>query len=250
MPTTGTLQTGHHGPMRQHIVTLDRFAKGRQTSAYIVRDRYLRRLVRSGIATPGQLHDAIASCGTTPSSFTWLTDVNRDRLAKADCVFLAEYGTFPTSDIDFQVNGDYYRICRGLEYDWHYYDKLLERLHWDERGNAYVRPEAKVVALERTERVERTRGNPWAFGLVLVAGLVGGPLATAAILRHVSGDLTAAGSVFGILGLLAFAALLKATLPRRRRQMAVVRWCSRCRRELDPRQAKSGCPGCGAWFAA
>jgi hypothetical protein len=250
MQPASILRTGHQGPVRQRIVALDRLSKGRRTPAHLARDRYLRQFIRRAVITPEQLQDALASLRTEPSRFTWLTQADQARLAKADCIFLAEYGRFPTRDLDFQLNGEYYKICRSLAYDWRYYDKLLEQLHWDKGGQAYVRPGETVTVLKRTDTVERKRGSAWAFGFVLLAGLVGGPLATIAVFRHVSGELTSAISVFIILWLLTWAGLLGVTRPRRVRRMDLVRSCSRCARELDASQAKIGCPGCGASFAA
>jgi hypothetical protein len=245
-----TSATGCRGSMRQHIVALERLHEGRLPAERIAREPYVRRLVRYGTVTPEQLKEAIAGCRAAPASFAWLTEVSPEVLAKADDVFLAEYGTFPVKNADFQLNGTYHSICRGLQYNWHYYDDLLKRLQRDEDGNPYVRSEGDVTTVQETRTGERRVGSRWAFAVVLIAGLAGGPLLAVALFRHASGEAASGFSVFAILWLLALAGLLTLTRPRQVRQVCVVHRCGRCGRELDPPQAKIGCPACGASFAA
>ncbi len=250
MPRGSILPTGCHGSMRQHIVALEQRHEGRLSAERIARERYLRRLVRDGTVTPEQLDEAIAGYRAAPASSAWLTEVNPEVLARADDVFLAEYGTFPKKSADFLLNGTYHSICRGLQYDWHYYDELLKRLERDNEGRPYVRLEGGTTAVKETRTTYRQAGNRWAFAAALVAGLVGGPLLAAALLRHVSGEAASGLSVFVVLWVLALAGLLTVTRPRQARQVIVVHRCSRCGRELDAPQAKIGCPGCGVSFAA
>lgn len=244
-----TLQTGHRGSVRQRIVALDQMCKGRLNAGQIARDRYLRRLVRSGTVTAEQVNKALEDCAKDPSRMRWMADVHPTVLGRADCVFLAEYGRFPSESGDFEINGPYHRICRSLGYDWHYYDEQLARLHWDGAGRPYARPEVSVRVEQDVRDLETHRGNGWAFGLVLAAGLIGGSAAGAAILRNVSPDSVSAVWVFAVVWALCLAALLGSTRPRRTRRRDAVLRCSRCRQELAPEQARTGCTGCGALFA-
>ena len=246
---TDTWQTGYRGSVRQRIVALDQMCRGRLNAGQIARDRYLRRLVRSGAVTAELVNKALEDCARDAASMRWMGDVHPTVLGRADCVFLAEYGRFPSESGDFEINGPYHRICRSLGYDWHYYDEQLARLHWDGTGRPYAKPEVSVRVEQDVRDLTMRRGNGWLFAIVLAAGLIGGPLAGAAILRDVSIETWPAVWVFGVMWVLCLAFLLATTRPRRTRQRDTVLRCSRCRQELTPGQARTGCLGCGALFA-
>jgi hypothetical protein len=213
-----------------------------------MKDPFLRQLVRRGFITKGQLEQAVQGCSRTPSKYGWIIACEQPMLDRADCAFLAEFGRFPTEDADFEMNGTYHRVCRGLEYDWHYYDKQLANLRWDEEGRPYVRPLDETRAIEEVREFEVKRGNGWVFALVLAAGLVGGPVIAAGIVRNVSQDALSAAIVFGIVWVLCFAGLLTAALPRRKMRKRTLRKCGKCGRELVPGRKVFGCPICGLLF--
>ena len=242
-------QIGSRGSLRRQIVALDRLGEGRVHPERIARDRYLRRFVRRGIVTPEQLQEAITGCLAAPFRFTWMAKVDPAVLARADCVFLAEFGIFPLNDADFQLNGRYHLICRSLEHDWHYYDQQLKELCWDRDGTPYARLGGKVTVQEETLRVEQRVGNLWAFVAVLIAGLAGGPVLLNTLLHQGSGNVATALDIIAILWGVVFGGLLMLTIPRRVRRLDVVCRCTRCGQEQDPQQAKIGCRACGAAFS-
>jgi hypothetical protein len=241
-------QVGTHGRMRQHIVAVGGIRLGPRHGIPVMKDRFLRTLVRQGMVTKGQLEQAAAGCGRTPGKYGWITRIQQPMLDRADCAFLAQFGRFPTEDADFELNGAYHKVCRSLGYDWHYYDKQLEKLRWDEDGNPYAPPVGDIRAVEEVREFEVRRGNGWLFILVLAVGSVGGPLIAAAMARNVSRDFLSAVFVFGIVWLLCFAGLLAVTLPRRRTGRRTVRKCGKCDRELARRRQVLGCPICGLLF--
>ena len=206
--------------------------------------------MRSGAVTAEQVHKALEECAKDP--FERAVDggrATRRILGRADCVFLAEYGRFPSESGDFEINGPYHRICRSLGYDWHYYDEQLARLHWDGAGRPYAKPEVSVRVEQDVRDCEIRKGNGWAFGLVLAVGLIGGPAAAVAALRNVPAEAASVVWVLGVVWVLCLAALLVSTQPRRTRYKGTVLRCGRCRQELTPGQARTGCTGCGALFA-
>jgi hypothetical protein len=242
-------QIASHGSLRRQIVALDRLGQGRVHPERIARDRYLRRFVRRGMVTPEQLQEAITGCLAAPSRFTWMAKVDPAVLARADCVFLAEFGIFPLNDADFQLNGRYHLICRSLEHDWHYYDQQLKELDWGRDGTPYARLGGNVTVQEETLRVEQRVGNLWAFAAVLLAGLAGGPVVGNILSRQLSGNRGTVLAIVAILWGVAFGGLLVLTIPRRVRRVDVVRRCGRCGQEQEPQQATIGCRACGASFA-
>ncbi len=242
------VQVGTHGRMRQHIVALGGARPAPRQGIPVLKDPFLRGLVRQGLVTKGQLEQAVQGCSKTPSKYNWVIGYEQPTLDRADCVFLAEFGRFPTEDADFEMNGTYHRVCRGLEYDWHYYDKELAKLRWDEGGNPYVRPLDKTRAVEQVREFETRHGNGWAFAVVLAAGLVGGPVIAAAIARNVSQDALSAAIVFGVVWVLCFAGLLALALPRRKMRKRMLRKCGKCGRPLVAGRKVFGCPICGLLF--
>jgi hypothetical protein len=244
-----TLQTGHRGSLRQRIVVLNGKGKTRSDPARVARDRYLRGLVRQGVVTAEQVKRALDEYARAPASVEWMAHVDPTTLGRADCVFLAEYGRFPSEAGDFEINGPCHRICRSLGYDWHYYDEQLAKLHWDGAGRPYVRPEVSVRIEQDVQNRETRKGNPWGFGFVLAVGVIGGPAAGFAALRNLPAEMASVVWGLGVVWLVCVAALLVGTWPRRIRYRSPVLRCGRCQRELAPEQAGTGCPGCGALFA-
>ncbi len=248
MRVADAAHVGTHGRMRQHIVSIGGVRPNSRSLVSIPKDRFLRSLVHDGILTTGQLQDAIKVYSRTPSGYLWLTGVEQDLLDLADRIFLAEYGRFPTEDADFLLNGGYHRICRGLEYDRHYYDKQLQKLYWDENGNPYVHADGSIKAVEEVRSAKVKRGNGLLFGLALIAGVLGGPVLAALIARNVSHDLVPSVSVFAVVWILLLTGLLARTLPRRIMQKNTVFKCGKCGRELSSTPQMVGCLTCGLLF--
>jgi hypothetical protein len=242
------VQVGRHGRMRQHIVAVGGIGPAPRREIPLMKDPFLRVLVRRGFVSKAQLEQAVQGCSKAPSKYAWIIGYEQPMLDRADCAFLVEFGRFPTEDVDFEMNGTYHRVCRGLEYDWHYYDKQLAKLHWDEEGNPYVRPVDGTRAVEEVREFEIKRGSGWAFLLVLTVGLIGGPFLAATLARNVSQDALSATIVFGIIWVLCFAGLLAVTLPLRQMHRRTLRKCGRCGRALAAGRKVFGCPICGLLF--
>ncbi len=248
MPATDATPIGCHGRMRQRIVALGVSPKARRDSHFIMGDKYLRALLRSGTVTEEQLQQAVQRLSTVPSTLVWMADADQAVLDRADYVFLAEYGRLPAENDDFQLNGPYHRICRSLEYNWHYYDPQLSTLHRDKDGNLFARPADGVAVVEEPQDIETNRGSAWASAIAVALGLLGGPALALLIIRTVSAGFTSALSVFGIVWVVSLGGLLMLTWPRRVRRRAIVPRCSRCGREPGPGPRPTGCLGCGALF--
>ncbi len=247
MPAMMAVQSGIHGRMVQRIVAVGGGRTYQHGAVHIMKDRLLRTLLKRGAITAEHVQGVVRGYNAAPSSYLWIAGVDQSMLAVADCVFLAEFRRFPTEN-DFQLNGRYHKICRGLEYNRHYYDEQLKKLHWDQDGNPYVRCAENPAVVQEVQEVEVRRGNVWLFGLALVVGLVGGPLLAATIAANVPRDPASAVCVFGVIWVLLFAGLLAKALPGRvKRRNTVVR-CGRCRRELDPNRRLNGCSVCGLLF--
>ena len=169
-----------HGRMRQRIVAISRTRASRRRMA---RDRYLRSLVHSGAITSNDLDSAIDACSKALSEFTWLIKVDDAVLGRADRVFLVRHGRFPVDDNDFRLNGDYYRICRSLQYDPHYYDRSWSscRRPWRPRRTASQGRPATLSSDLRTEAVsrrehDRKAGEHLGFRRRLDIGLITAPI--------------------------------------------------------------------------
>jgi len=199
--------------MRQRIEAI---SGTRASRRHMARDRYLRRLVRSGAITQADLNNAIDGCSNALSQFTWLIGVEDTVLGCADCVFLVNHGRFPMDDSDFRLNGSYYRICRSLQFDPHYYDRQLEQL-----------PEALQAQRPATSQAIRMkplagagtavkRGNTWAFVGVLTIGFVTAPILAMIITRWFPQAIVTAGLSIGGAWLCLLMGALALTLPRRR----------------------------------
>lgn len=203
-------ETAIYGRMRQRIVAIGRTKASRKR---VARDKYLRSLVHSGAITPDDLSSAIDGCTEALSELTWLTGVDDVVLGQADCVFLLNHGRLPVDDGDFRLNGNYYRICRCLQYDPHYYDPQLAQLPQalGAQGTGIragdvdlcARPGAPedAVALPSVsqgrpatlqaarakpstgQRITVKRDKPWAFVGVLTVGLAAAPVLATMIVR-------------------------------------------------------------------
>lgn len=247
MPAMTAVQSGIHGRMVQRIVAVGGGHTYEHGAVHIMKDRLLRALMKRGTITAEHVQRAVRGYNAAPSDYLWIAGVDQSMFTVADCVFLAEFGRFPTED-DFQLNGRYHKICRGLEYNRHYYDGQLKKLRWDQDGNPYVRCAESPAALREVQEVAVGRGNAWLFGLTLVVGLVGGPTLAAMMARNASGDPVTAIYVFGAVWVLLFVALVAKTMPRRVKRKDTVLRCGRCRRELDPSRQVNGCSVCGLLF--
>jgi hypothetical protein len=208
-----------HSRMRQRIVAISRT---RASNRRMARDRYLRNLVRGGAVTSDDVDSAIDACGKALSEFTWLLEVDDGVLGRADHVFLLRHGRFPRSDDDFRLNGDHYRICRSLQYDWHYYDREL--------GQSPQAPEAQGTTSRgqpASSQATRTkpsaeasmalrRGSTSAFVGVLTIGVITVPILAIVIVQWFPQDIVTASLWMGGAWLALLVGALALTLPRRR----------------------------------
>jgi len=213
-------ETAIYGRMRQRIVAIGRT---RASHKRVARDKYLRGLVHSGAITPNDLDSAIDGCSGALSELAWLTKVDDVVLRRADCVFLVNRGRFPVDDGDFWLNGAYYKICRCLQYDWHYYDHELEQLpqalEEAQRTASRRQPMTHQAACAKPSAnasMAVKRGNAWAFVGVLVIGLTAATILGAIIVRYFPEIRPAAGVSIGGAWLVLLAAALALTRPRRR----------------------------------
>lgn len=245
-------QVGIHGRMRQRIVTVGRAHTDRISSYLsrrgISRDKHLHALLQSGAITRAQLETAIRGYNKTPSEFAWMSGVDNAVLDRADRVFLAEYGRFPTQDTDFRLNGNYRKICRSLQHDRHYYDQQLEKLTGDDEGNLSMHRAEPVEILEEVRSVQESRGSVWAFGLVLAGGFVSATILGAVIIKAFLSRLVGTGFLVGAAWLALLAAGLALTLPRQSERKLTIRKCSKCGERLSSEYVPEQCPNCAAPF--
>ena len=151
---------GINGRLRRHITKVGAAHANRISSPkkMLTDDDYLRGLVHGSRVTQEQLEKAIDEYNRVPSNFAWMQKVEDSILDRADDVFLVKYGRDPTEDADFRLNGDYYKICKNLERNWHYYNAELEKLRWDyQRDRVYVDRQATPIV--RTEPAVLIRSN-------------------------------------------------------------------------------------------
>ena len=245
-------QVGIHGRMRQRIVAVGRAHTDRISSSHsrrgISKDKYLHALLQSGAITPEQLETAIRGYNKTPSEFAWMSGIDDAVLDRADRVFLAEYGRLPTEDTDFRLNGNYHKICRSLQHDWHYYDHQLERLHRDDEGILSVHRAEPAKILEEVGSVQESKGSVWGFGLVLAGGFVSATILGAVIVKAFISQLVGTGFLVGAAWLALLTAGLALTLPRQSERKLTIRRCSKCGAQLSSEYVPESCPNCGAPF--
>lgn len=249
---TKASQLSIHGRMRQRIVAVGRAHTDRISSYHsrwsISKDKHLHALLQSGAITRAQLETAIRGYNKTPSEFAWMSGVDDAVLERADRVFLAEYGRFPTQDTDFRLNGNYRKICRSLQHDWHYYDHQLEKLTGDDEGKLSMQRAEPAEILEEVQSVQESRGSVWAFGLVLAGGFVSAIILGAVIIKAFLSRLAGTGFLVGAAWLALLAAGLALTLPRQSERKLTIRRCSKCGERLSSEYVPEQCPNCAALF--
>ncbi len=206
-------ETSIHGRMRQRIVAI---SSTRASRRHVVRDRYLHRLVHSGVITQDGLNSAIDGCNNALSQFTWLIGIDDAVLGRADCVFLVNHGRFPVEDSDFRLNGAYYRICRSLQHDPHYYDPQLEQFPQALQAQQSITPHAIRMEPFAGAGTGARRGNAWAFVGVLAIGFVTVPILATILVRWFPQATVTAGLSIGGVWLCLLLGALALTLPRRR----------------------------------
>lgn len=204
-----------HARMRQRIAVLGKGASGRgiftRRGNHIVKDRLLRGLVKSGLITPDILEDAISGFLQAPSDFEWLIGVDDALLGRAGEAFFAKYGRHPVEDVDFRLNGDFYRICRSLQYDSHYYDsQLQESSSHSEASVAGADDVSHAVASQTPGQKQR-----WPFITVLILGFGSAPILAMAIATYLSGRNSMAGLLVSGFWLLILLGALVWTFPRK-----------------------------------
>jgi hypothetical protein len=216
---TKASQVGIYGRMRRRIVAVGQARTNwilpLRSGRSISKDKYLRALLRSGAITPDELDTAIRGYNKAPSEFAWMSDVDNAVLDRADRVFLARHGRFPTEDADFRRNGTYHRICRSLQHDWYYYDHQLERPHRDDEDEPSMRQKEPAGMLEEVQGVPQSKGSLWAFGLVLAGGFVSAPILGAVIAKAFPGRAAGPAFFIGAVWLALLVGGLALTLPRR-----------------------------------
>jgi hypothetical protein len=151
---------GINGRLRQHITKVGA-AYANQISSpnsrkAVTDDDFVKELLDSGKITVKQLQQAIDSYNYFGSTFAWMQDVKDSILDRADDVFFAKYGRDPKEDSDFAVNSNFYKICKNLEGDWHYYDNDLEKLRWDYKGNVSVVTENSPTLVKEKRDIQPT----------------------------------------------------------------------------------------------
>lgn len=244
-------QAGVHGRARRRIVAMgglfaERF-KPINSDVLVSQDRFLALLLRNGAITSEQLRAAIDSYRRHPQDYAWMLRLRHATLDKADHVFLARYGRFPTEDSDFPVNSNYYQICRALQYDPECFDEDLQKLVWDAEGKPrVVRGPARVV--EAVDRVTAKKGNRPGFILILVIGVASAIALPLLIAGGRTPDLVPAAVVVGLCWMILLACGLIATRPRHVKTRVVRHSCSACRSQLDGARLGNHCPTCGVPF--
>jgi len=226
-----------YGRMRQRIVTVGRVDPRRgvltRGQAHFAKDKHLRALLRSGAVTQGQLESAIRGFIRAPSNFTWLTGIDEAVLVRADRVFAAKYGRAPVEDKDFVLSGDYYKICRSLQFDMHRYDSELEeppevdhpkgQVRAEELGEIDRKERQRVETLAVRPRTHETkqgvRQEPqkrgiWSFVAVLFVGFCSAPLLAMMIATYFYGPDLLVGLGIGSCWLLVLLGALALTFPR------------------------------------
>lgn len=208
-----------HGRMRQRVVALRRGRKDSvwtsRTTRAIEKDKYLGRLLAGGVVTREELEKAVDAYSRAAGDFAWLTDIPDAILGRADRVFLARYGRYPTENVDFKLNREYHRICRSLQHDWHYYDadlRLLATAGEDHPGSA----SSIEAGPQNTGRRREGAGVGWGALCALFAGLlVALPVLVAIVFRYFPSHKTEAGLVAGGVWSVSLAVILAFKLRRR-----------------------------------
>jgi hypothetical protein len=207
------------------------------------KDRFVRGLLQSGRLGEAYLDAAVTSHIEVPSRFVWLAEIEASIINRAEKVFRVQSSRGAEHDVDFELNGAFHRICRSLQYDWHYYDAILEQLLCDDTE----RPDAVPATVQRRFRyVERQFGSIWGFALVVVAGLVTGPLLAREALKYHSERMDAVCLLLVAAWALPLLGFTLLTLPRHGEQRETIFLCSRCGREFESHALPEVCPDCEA----
>jgi hypothetical protein len=141
---------GINGRLRQHITKLGgAYVNGIIPPKAIVRDACVIGMLDSGSLTKEQLQRAVDGYIHIPSYFACLQEIEDHVLDRADNVFLAKYGREPTEDSDFRRGGDYHKICKNLEGNWHHYNADLEKLGLPYAGQTQpAQPSTSTLSVE------------------------------------------------------------------------------------------------------
>jgi hypothetical protein len=204
--------------MRRQIVTLRRRGGNRSGGAGRARahekDKYLSHLLSSGAITNEQLDRALLAWRRAAHEFAWLPDMPDEILDKAELVFAAKYGRYPTEDSDFALNGAYHRICRSLQHNWHYYEADLGRL----KSRVEDRRELAPAPQRRKQQKLNVRKKPartdLRFVCVLVAGFVSAPVLGLFIVRVFPARTGTAALLIGGVWLASLIGALALTFPK------------------------------------
>jgi hypothetical protein len=209
-------QTGFHGRARRHIIAMgglfaERF-KSPNRDILVSQNKFLALLLRNAALTEEQLGQTIDSYCCHPQDYAWLLRFRHTTLDKADAVFFARHGRFPTESNDFLPNGDYSQICRTLDSHRDFFDEELGKLGGDGEESSHLREAPPVRAPIR--QATAAKGSKPVFTLILflsVASVLAFPLLIANALLP---DLRLAGLAVGIGWALFLACGLIATRPR------------------------------------
>ena len=204
--------------MRRQIVTLRRPRANRRGVGAKARapekDKYLGHLLTSGAITKAQLDRAVLAWRRAAHEFAWLPHMPDAVLDKADLVFAAKYGRYPTEDSDFTLNGAYHRICRSLQHNWQYYEADLDRLKGRAEGRLELGPAPKRQERRKLDvRNKPTRTNH-SFVYVLVTGFVSAPILGTIIVKLFPARTGTAALVLGTVWLAFLIGALALTFPK------------------------------------
>ena len=244
-------QAGVHGRARRRIVAIGGLFAERFNSPdndfLISQDKFLALLLRNAAITKEQCQRAIDSYRQHPEDYAWILQFRHTILDKAENTFFVRYGRFPTENADFPVNGNYYQICRTLQYDPHCFDEELKKLTWDVEGRPrVVETPSKVV--EMVEQIASKKGNALAFSVVLLISLASATALLLLIANASMPSLLPAVLPAGICWAVLLACGLIATRPRQVETSIVHHLCSECRSQLDSVPLVKCCPNCGVRF--
>jgi hypothetical protein len=230
---------GINGRLRQHITKVGAAYANRISSPNsrkaVTNDDFVKELLESGKITEKQLQQAIDGYNYFGGTFAWMQDVKDRILDRADNVFLAKYGRDAIEDSDFRVNGDYYKICKNLERNWHQYDADLEKLRWDFEGKLISRTDTGEQTSSPSFEKSNLKKNPGSrFGLTFF--VLAGFIVFAVVAKFIPPNNV--GIFFGVAGAwLASAFIYSAMFPLWR--------CGRCGKGYY-KETSSRCKRCGA----
>jgi hypothetical protein len=246
-----SVQAGVHGRVRRHIVAMgglfaERF-NSPNSDLLISQDKFLALLLRNAALTEEQLRQAIDSYRRHPQDYAWMLQFRHGTLDKADSVFFVRHGRFPTENNDFLVNGDYYQICRTLQYDPACFDEELKTLAWDVEGNPRL-VETLPKVLAAVQQVTSPKGNTTAFALILFLSLTSAMALPLLIANVPKSSLLPIVLAVGICWVILLAWGLIVAWPRQFERSIIRHSCSECHGDLDTVPSARYCPHCGVRF--